>query len=97
MKLCECEYCLELPKTGKIWVPDLDTHFVSATRYNEGIAGWYVWEPEAATWPSRPVWNNCGNGPELQADNIYGPFKSELGAIRYVRSMFANENGEKND
>jgi len=74
---------------------DLETHLVDGTDYNEGIAGWYCWDPELTYWPSDPSWNNCGNGPELQADNIHGPYKTELEALETVREMFREENERK--
>lgn len=88
---CTCQHCISLPKTGKIWVADLETNLVRATRYNDGISGWYAWDSELTDWPENPTWNNCGNGPELQADNIHGPYKSQREAIHYVRSMFSEE------
>lgn len=43
--------------------------------HDSRICGWYVTE---STLPSSDwVWRNCGNGPEVVNDGIYGPYESE--------------------
>ena len=68
-----------------------ESHFVPATVYNSGIAGWYI-HPSDMDWvdegisgtPENAMWNNRGSGPEISHDEIHGPFRSESKAWAWV-------------
>ena len=71
-----------------------ESHFVPATVYNSGIAGWYIY-PSDMDWPENAAWNNRGNGPEITHDEIHGPFRSEAKAWVWLGRQIGEQTIEK--
>lgn len=57
---------------------------------NPDIDGWYV-NTNGAWLPDDLTWNDCGNGPEIQHGEMFGPFESESVAEQWLADYNAPE------